>query len=94
MYLPLLDVGEPFSPFVWLRDAMQAFVLYLYVFFASACGGLVAQSATRNAGVQGANYGQYLIGVGIGDITGYVSPLPTIVLIRCLSYVQQPSRRD
>lgn len=73
MYLPLLDVGEPFSPFAWIRDAMQAFVVYLSVFFTSACGGLLAQSTTPNANVPGANDGQYLIGVGIGDVTGYVT---------------------
>ena len=71
MYLPLLDLGEPFSSFAWIRDAMQAFVLYLFAFFTSTRGGPLAQSVT-----QGANDGQYLIGVGIGDVTGYAPPPP------------------
>jgi hypothetical protein len=53
---------------------MQAFVLYLFAFFTSASGGLLSQSTIQNAGVPGANDGQYLIGVGIGDVTGYVTP--------------------
>jgi hypothetical protein len=51
---------------------MQAFVLYLFAFFTSASGGLLSQSTIQNAGVPGANDGQYLIGVGIGDVTGPV----------------------
>lgn len=94
MYLPLLDVGEPFSPFVWIRDAMQAFVVYLSVFFTSACGGLLAQSTPQNANVSGANDGQYLIGVGIGDVTGYVTLFSVLVCAQSLISVEQPSRRD
>lgn len=91
MYLPLLDAKKPFSPLVWLRDALRALILYLYVFFASARRGLLAQSATQNAGVQGASYGKYLIGVGIGDITGYVSPSTTAVsLFRILPLSNSP----
>lgn len=86
MHLPLLDVGEPFSPFVWIRDATQALLLYFYLFFVSGSGGTL--------GVQGANSGHYLVGVGIGDVTGYVSPLPTMLPIPHLIPVQQPSRRD
>ena len=72
MYLPLLDVGESFSVFAWIRDAMQALVLYLFASFTSVCGGPFIQNTTQIARVQGASDGQYLIGVGIGDITGYV----------------------
>lgn len=94
MYLPLLDVGEPFSPFVWIRDTVQAFVLYLFAFLTSTSGGFLSQSATQNAGVPGANDGQYLIGVGIGDVTGYVTPFYTFIHIPCLISAEQPSRRD
>lgn len=55
---------------------MHALVLYLFAFFTSASSGLLAQSPSQNAG---ANDGQYLIGVGIGDVTGYVPPLPSTI---------------
>ncbi|KAF8120532.1 Neutral/alkaline nonlysosomal ceramidase [Boletus edulis] len=70
MYIPLLDLGGPFSPFAWVRDVMRAFVLYLFAFITSVCGGLLAQR--QDARVQGANDGHYLVGVGIGDVTGPV----------------------
>lgn len=79
MYLPLLDVGEPFSVFAWIRDAMQALVLYLFASFTSVCGGPFTQNTT----VHGASDGQYLIGVGIGDITGYVLPCTCFVPDLC-----------
>ncbi|KAG9312567.1 Neutral/alkaline nonlysosomal ceramidase [Chiua virens] len=72
MYLPLLDVGEPFSPFLWVNDVMQALLYYLFAFFVSFYSGIFPQSVVDNAVLLGANDGQYLIGLGIGDVTGPV----------------------
>ncbi|KIJ67392.1 hypothetical protein HYDPIDRAFT_173938 [Hydnomerulius pinastri MD-312] len=74
MYLPLLDVGQPFSAFVCLGGAMHALVLYLAAFFfagGTSGEGLGAQGAVGEVGVE-LDDGQYLIGVGIGDVTGPV----------------------
>ncbi|KAF8840456.1 Neutral/alkaline nonlysosomal ceramidase [Paxillus ammoniavirescens] len=72
MYLPLLDVGQPFSSLAWLRDAIHAVVLYLAAFFVTAGGsGAPSSATTANVDVS-VNNGQYLIGVGIGDVTGPV----------------------
>lgn len=49
---------------------MKAFVLYLFAFFTSIYGDFLPQGVTQSARVLGANDGQYLIGVGIGDVTG------------------------
>ncbi|KAN0078212.1 Neutral/alkaline nonlysosomal ceramidase [Tylopilus felleus] len=51
---------------------MKAFVLYLFAFFTSIYGDFLPQGVTQSARVLGANDGQYLIGVGIGDVTGPV----------------------
>lgn len=85
MYLPLLDQEESLSPFVWIRDAFRAFVLYLFAFFTSASGGFLSQSATQIADVPGVKDGQYLIGVGIGDVTGYVTPCHSLLRLHAVS---------
>lgn len=94
MYLPLLDAGEPFSPFVYIRDAMHALVLYLFAFFTSSCGLQLVRNVSQNVGVPAAKDGQYLIGVGIGDVTGYAPS--TVLMVPCLipTTSKQPSRRD
>ena len=80
MYLPL-GSDESFSPFAYVRDAVHAFILYLFAFYAYVCSGLLAQSMMHHAGMPGASEGKYLIGVGIGDVTGYAPPFPPGVLI-------------
>ncbi|KAF9221073.1 Neutral/alkaline nonlysosomal ceramidase [Gyrodon lividus] len=67
MYLPLLDVGQPSSSLAWLREVTRAIFLYLATCFVTGSGTGAPRSVTGNV-----NDGQYLIGVGIGDVTGPV----------------------
>ncbi|KAG2158746.1 Neutral/alkaline nonlysosomal ceramidase [Suillus bovinus] len=67
MYLPSFStaLADSAFPFNWIYDAMHLFVMYLAAFFAASPQTIKAQGGNSS--------GEYLIGLGIGDVTGYVS---------------------
>ncbi|KAG1731837.1 Neutral/alkaline nonlysosomal ceramidase [Suillus paluster] len=67
MYIPSFStaLADSAFPFNWIHDVMRAFVIYLVAFFAASSSPAVeAQGGSSSSG-------EYLIGLGIGDVTGY-----------------------
>lgn len=67
MYLPLAfstALADSVFPFNWIHHVMRLFVMYLVAFFTVSSPPIEAQS--------GSSSGEYLVGLGIGDVTGPV----------------------
>lgn len=67
MYLPSFStaLADSAFPFNWIHDTMRLFVMYLATFFAASSPTIEAQGGSSSSG-------EYLIGLGIGDVTGPV----------------------
>ncbi|OJA15101.1 hypothetical protein AZE42_05573 [Rhizopogon vesiculosus] len=66
MYIPSFSsaIADSVFPFNWLQDAMHALVIYLAAFFTTTPSSGVGSPSSIS--------GKYLIGLGIGDVTGPV----------------------